>query len=314
MFRGEISIGYEIASQLLHLAEQGHESGSPLGGHLTVGFSHVYAGRFAAAQDHFERVLTLYDAEQYRSSLLALVSLDMVDPRVVCGAYSAQILWFRGYADQARKRMENVYALAQDLAQPYLVATALNLRTMLSGMIDYPETVAMHAVEHIEYATQQGFPHWAALGMVLHGWALSQQGQTAHGVDRINRGLAAWQETGMHLGQTCILSLLVEAYGRNDQEEEGLQVLAKALALAEHTGEYFNQAELYRLKGELTLQRASQKAKVKSQKSKIETDPQSPIQSRSMLSQSNSDCAKPTSQGSRTACGDESGAVVAAAR
>ena len=53
MFRGEISLGYEIASQLLHFVEQGHENGSLLGGHLTVGFSHVYAGRFAVAPGPF---------------------------------------------------------------------------------------------------------------------------------------------------------------------------------------------------------------------------------------------------------------------
>ena len=95
-------------------------------------------------QDHFDRVLTLYDTEQHRSSLHALVSPDMVDPRVGCGAYTALILWFRGFADQARKRMEEVYALAQDLAQPYLVATALNLRTMLSQAVD-PRRDCRHA-------------------------------------------------------------------------------------------------------------------------------------------------------------------------
>ena len=36
--------------------------------------------------------------------------------------------------------------------------------------------------------------------------------------------------------------------------EEGLTVLAKALALVDKTGERVNEAELYRLKGELSLQ------------------------------------------------------------
>ena len=43
------------------------------------------------------------------------------------------------------------------------------------------------------------------------------------------------------------------------QTEEGLTVLAEALAVVDKTGERFYEAELYRLKGELTLQvRASQ--------------------------------------------------------
>ena len=37
------------------------------------------------------------------------------------------------------------------------------------------------------------------------------------------------------------------------QAEEGLNVLAEALAMVNKTGERFYEAELYRLKGELTL-------------------------------------------------------------
>jgi predicted ATPase len=68
--------------------------------------------------------------------------------------------------------------------------------------------------------------------------------------------------------------------------EEGLRVLAEALAVVDRTGERWCEAELYRLKGELTLQsktglkqvpgqsKTSQKAKGKGQKAKIETSPQ----------------------------------------
>jgi predicted ATPase len=68
---------------------------------------------------------------------------------------------------------------------------------------------------------------------------------------------------------------LVEAYGKGGQVEEGLSVLAEALAQVEKTDERFYEAELYRLKGTLTLQQANQKAKGKNQKAKIETDPRS---------------------------------------
>jgi predicted ATPase len=47
---------------------------------------------------------------------------------------------------------------------------------------------------------------------------------------------------------------LAEAYHKVGQAEEGLAALAEALAFVDKTGERFYQAELYRLKGELTLQ------------------------------------------------------------
>jgi hypothetical protein len=54
------------------------------------------------------------------------------------------------------------------------------------------------------------------------------------------------------------LVLLAEAYGKGGQVEEGLVALAEALAVVDKSGERFYEAELYRLKGELTLQSSVQ--------------------------------------------------------
>ena len=45
-------------------------------------------------------------------------------------------------------------------------------------------------------------------------------------------------------------------YGKAKQAEEGLTVLAEALAQVHKTGEHFYEAELYRLQGELLLMQA----------------------------------------------------------
>jgi predicted ATPase len=51
------------------------------------------------------------------------------------------------------------------------------------------------------------------------------------------------------------LALVAEAYGQVGQSEEGFTVLAEALAVVDRTGERFYEAELYRIKGTLTLQK-----------------------------------------------------------
>jgi predicted ATPase len=50
------------------------------------------------------------------------------------------------------------------------------------------------------------------------------------------------------------LALLAEAYREVGQAEEGLTLLTEALAVVDKTGERMWEAELYRLKGALTLQ------------------------------------------------------------
>jgi predicted ATPase len=57
------------------------------------------------------------------------------------------------------------------------------------------------------------------------------------------------------------LGWLAEASGKGGHAEEGLHLLAEALALVESTGERWWAAELYRLKGELLLAQESKRQK-----------------------------------------------------
>ncbi len=54
-----------------------------------------------------------------------------------------------------------------------------------------------------------------------------------------------------------LLALLVEALGKTRQTEEGLRVLEEALEVAHRSGEGFYRAELFRIKGELLLMKAT---------------------------------------------------------
>ena len=68
--------------------------------------------------------------------------------------------------------------------------------------------------------------------------------------------------------------MLAAAYAKVGRVEEGLTVVAEALAFVDKTGAYLSEAELYRIKGELLLTREgkSQKANSKRQKSTAAED------------------------------------------
>ena len=82
---------------------------------------------------------------------------------------------------------------------------------------------------------------------------LAVQGQEEAGIAQMHQALAAWQAAGLRLGRPCWLYLLAEAYGNAGQVEEGLRVLAEALAAVHKSGERRWEVELYRLKRELLL-------------------------------------------------------------
>jgi len=75
----------------------------------------------------------------------------------------------------------------------------------------------------------------------------------------MHQGLAAWCATGAEALRPYYLALLAEASGKAGQVEEGLHLLAEALAVANDTGECRWDAELHRLKGELLLARLAEK-------------------------------------------------------
>ncbi len=107
---------------------------------------------------------------------------------------------------------------------------------------------------------------------MFRGWALAVQGRGAAGLSELRRGLDAYQATGTEAWRSHMLALLAEAYGKDAQVENGLRTVAEGLAFIERTQERYYEAELYRLKGELLLQKAREqptgtgKSKIKSQK------------------------------------------------
>ena len=114
----------------------------------------------------------------------------------------------------------------------------------------------------ITLSSEQGFPFFAGARDYPAGLGAGRAGTGEEGIAQIRQGLAAYRATGAEVGRSHFLALLAEAYGKAGQTEEGLSVLAEALAAVDKTGERFYEAELYRLKGTLTLQSQVQESKV----------------------------------------------------
>jgi predicted ATPase len=116
------------------------------------------------------------------------------------------------------------------------------------------DVATVHAYgNHCEtVASEQGFAQWAANGRILHGWADAQRGEATTGIARIRDGMAAAEATGTRVFTPFCLALLAEALAFAGEIEEALAALDDALAKAAASGERGWDAEIYRLRGELT--------------------------------------------------------------
>jgi predicted ATPase len=95
--------------------------------------------------------------------------------------------------------------------------------------------------------------------MCMRGWALAEQERAEEGIKELLQGLATMQSVESELGQMYHRMILAEAYGRGGQAKEGLLMLNQALAGVDQDTVRHYEAELHRLKGELSLQQALQR-------------------------------------------------------
>jgi DNA-binding winged helix-turn-helix (wHTH) protein/predicted ATPase len=249
LVRADYQTARELGEQYLNLARRGHDSVRLLQGHDALGTPLFYLGEFAAARDHMEQGLALYDPQKRRSPRA------LQDLGVDCLCYLALALWHLGYPAQARERIQAAITLARKLEHPFSLAGALGIAAWVYQYCHDGYALQACTEEVLPLSTEQGFPLFLALGTLLRGWTLAELGQQEEGISHIRQGLAAWRATGAELSVPYYLALLAEAYGQMGQPGEGLSVLAAALEAAHSTEERFYEAELYRLKGELTLQK-----------------------------------------------------------
>jgi predicted ATPase len=189
-----------------------------------------------------------------------------------------RLLWFLGYPDQALQYSQRALALAREVGHPFSSAVAATFAALVA-QLRREEAAAIGAADTaISLCAEHGFAFYQSMSMILRGWVLTIGGNPEEGLRQLRQGLTAWQATGAELFRPHLLALLAEAYRETCQVEEGLRVIGEAFDAAHKGGMRFYEAELYRLKGELTLQKANQKAKGKSQKSKVKTNPQARVE------------------------------------
>jgi class 3 adenylate cyclase/predicted ATPase len=274
--RGNYTAALALGEQFLDVAHRQPDSTLSLVVHTVVGTTLHWRGEFAPAQAHLEQAFAFYDPEHHRDLAYQVGQ----DPRLMALNFAAETLWYRGYPDQALARACHALSLAQALSHPFSLVDTLGHVAFVHLCRREGQDAHAHTEALLTLAHEHGFAFWSAYGTSLQGEALveraAQSGareQGEAGLVQLREGLAALRATEAEIHVPLFLGALAQGYAQGGQAQEGLRVIAEALALVEKTEERWNEAELYRLKGELTLQK---EFKVPGSKFQV-TDPQSLI-------------------------------------
>jgi len=244
--RAELRTARELGEQLLGLAQRDQDPARLLEAHRVLGHLLLWLGEFVAARAHVQEALALCDLPARRPDTVVYGQ----NSGIACLSSAAFGLWFLGFPDQALATSREAVSWARELSHPLSLAFALSYATYVRRV--RRETFDTEAL--MALTSEQGFAHWSAEASFHQGCVLASQGATAAAIAQLHQGLAALRATGCVLCESERLGILAEVYGKAKQPEEGLRILATALAHADRTKEAYAAAELYRLKGGLLLQ------------------------------------------------------------
>jgi predicted ATPase len=253
LVRGQLTDARGLAEKLLSLANREQSSDLRVEAHRNLGATYFYLGRFDEARTHLLTAKALYDLNQHRSHAL----LYGQDPGITARIYLARTLWVLGEVEQAETLALEAIGRARELDHPFTLVFTLNFLSWVYSTVRNADRTLELTDEAIAVSTQYSFELGLAWATASQGWALAENGQE-EGVGRLISGLSATRATGAGVNNTATLALLAEIYLRKKRFSEGLAAIEDAQKTAVTQGEFFWQAELFRLKGELLLGQSDQ--------------------------------------------------------
>lgn len=251
--RAEHKAAHELGEQCRRVAEAAQDPDLVMEAHHALGVTLFALGEFSSSLEHLEQAIALYDP--HRHGPMAFIYGQ--DSGVVCRSHAALVLWLLGHPDQALKQNEESLALARELSHPYSMTVALTFAAWLHQLVRDRRLTEERAEAGLTVSTENNFPFWIGMGMILRSWALAEQQPTKDRIAEMRQGLTAFRATGAEVMAPYYLALLAEAHGKTGQIDEGLALLTEAQKLADDNDEHWWEAELFRLKGELTLKQSA---------------------------------------------------------
>ena len=253
LFRANRTVLEELARQEESLAERVPDKQLLTQLYTQLTWIEMVRGNHGGVAHHSPYVRTYYDAHAHQLFLYSYAG----DPLVVALGASGVSLSLAGWLARGWSDTALGLARAEELHQPAMLTFALLYAGMVKHLCgEYDEawrlTQKMGAL-----AREYELPLMVTLGGLLQGGMAVQRDAPEDGIALLTAELWQYRAMGAHLLEPYFLSFLAEGYQRQGKVTEALQTVDEALSLTATNIDVFWEAELYRLKGELTLAQSS---------------------------------------------------------
>jgi tetratricopeptide (TPR) repeat protein len=157
-----------------------------------------------------------------------------------------------GNADWARERSGQAIAVARETDNPFDMATAQCMTSLLYVMLPDPKQAESAASQALDISEKNSFPFYAAKSCISLGWARANLGNPDEGVALTNEGLTTYTKTGARASVTRYLTELAQAQALKGATADAIASLEAALQVNPNDPQH--RPETLRLRGELRLQ------------------------------------------------------------
>jgi class 3 adenylate cyclase/predicted ATPase len=233
------------------LVQQARLHGDPtqkLIGHRALGMAQFLIGELQDARLQLGRSLDLFDAHPPSAALIF-----PQDIRSTAQAFLGLACVVMGSLKEGFSHAQAAVNRATQLRHPHSLCYVLTFLAGAHVICREPERVLPIVDRSIALSVEYGFPLWSAGGQMLRGWARVETGELEQGIAEIRRGIADLEITGALIWVQFGRYLLAQALANAERRCDALNVVDKTLAAIPNDSRRWYQAELYRLKGDLSV-------------------------------------------------------------
>ena len=265
LVRAKLQTARELSEQCLVMAEQQTDEVLQVEAHRALGITLFYLGELKMARTHIEAGISRYDPDQHPVHAFFHY---LADPGMTLHAYAAPLIWCLGYPEQAVNQLQASQQMGEERPHPFSQVVSLHFGALMYQQRRDIEKVNAYATELIAICKEHGFTVWEPTGRIMKGWALLQdpQNKNEEAIALIQDGIVGWESNRSRMLRPFYLGILAQAYMQTGKIQDGLQTIKEALEAVVESGERVNEAELYRLKGELLIRADNHVCKQKNEK------------------------------------------------
>jgi predicted ATPase len=249
---GDVPRMREFADQLFPLAQELGDPALILEAHHVQWAGLSLVGDLETALKHTEEGIDRYCAEDHHWLTFVYGGHD---PGLCARNLNAVLMCLLGYSDQAKRRSDQAVAQALELGHPYTLLEGLFCGLIVALLRGDLLSLRQNAERLNQLASAKKLPAEASgLANGFLGWAVAEQGQLESGLALMRESVSVWQSF-WGAWSFPLVAAYVSVLARSGQIDEALDIVDRAIAAVDESGSHWWDAEFYRVRGQILLQK-----------------------------------------------------------